>query len=101
MSPLTFRLLALALVVFMVLMGAFSLYWLWDDVLPIYGRIYRGTPVVGTPYLAFGLLTVPPVVLIGTIGASIAAWTGKSLTRQKTPSYFVSKHLCFTCASKQ
>ncbi|WP_411740872.1 MULTISPECIES: hypothetical protein [Pseudomonas] len=77
MSPLAFRLSALALVFIMTLMGAFSLYWLWEHVLPIYGRIYRNAPVVETPYLAFCLLMAPPAVLLTIIGASIAVWTGK------------------------
>jgi hypothetical protein len=77
MSPLAFRLGALVLVVIMMLMGAFSLYWLWEHVLPIYGRIYRNAPIVETPYLAFTLLMAPPAVLLTIIGASIAVWTGK------------------------
>jgi hypothetical protein len=77
MSPLAFRALSVALVICMILTGAFSLYWLWAHVLPIYGRIYRNAPVVETPYLAFCLLMAPPALLIATIGCSIAAWTGK------------------------
>jgi hypothetical protein len=56
MSPLAFRLGALAFAFFMILTGVFSLYWLYENVLPIYGRIYRNAPVVETPYLALGLL---------------------------------------------
>ena len=77
MFSLAFRFLAVAFVLFMTLMGAFSLYWLWDDVLPIYGRIYRNAPVVETPYLAFCLLMAPPAVLLTIIGAAFSAWTGK------------------------
>jgi len=77
MSPLAFRLGALAFVVIMMLMGAFSLYWLWERVLPLYGRLYRNALVVETPYLAFTLLMAPPGLLGAIIGVSIAAWTGK------------------------
>ncbi|WP_157213288.1 hypothetical protein [Pseudomonas sp. GM55] len=77
MSPLSFRLLAVTFVFCMILTGAFSMYWLWDDVLPIYGRIYRNAPVVETPYLAFCLLMAPPAVLLTIVGASFSAWTGK------------------------
>ena len=83
MSPLAFRLGALAFAFFMILTGFFSLYWLYEHVLPIYGRIYRNAPVVETPYLAFGLLMAPPIVLIGIIGAFIAAWTGKKFEPPK------------------
>lgn len=77
LNVLYFRIIAVALVCIMTVMGAFSLYWLWEHVIPIYGRIYRNAPVVETPYLAFCLLMAPPAVLLTIIGASIAAWTGK------------------------
>lgn len=76
-SPLVFRLGALVFIMFVMLIATFSLYWLWTEVLPIYGRIYRNAPVVETPYLAFCLLMAPPALLLAIVGASIAAWTGK------------------------
>nr|WP_237142298.1 hypothetical protein [Pseudomonas gregormendelii] len=76
-SPLFFRLGALAFVLFAIMIGTFSMYWLWAHVVPIYGRIYRNAPVVETPYLAFCLLMAPPAILVAVIGASVAAWTGK------------------------
>jgi hypothetical protein len=76
-SPFAFKLSAVVFIFFMILTGAFSMYWLWEHVFPLYGRIYRNAPVVETPYLAFCLIMAPPAILIGVIGASIAAWTGK------------------------
>ncbi|PBQ06396.1 hypothetical protein CCL17_01925 [Pseudomonas congelans] len=77
MSPALFRFGAAVFVFFMTLVGVFSVYWTWEHVLPLYGRIYRNAPVVETPYLAFCLLMVPPAVLLIIIGGSIAVWTGK------------------------
>lgn len=71
------RLIAAALVPTMLLTGVFSIYWLWTNVLPIYGRIYRNAPVIEVPYLAFGLLMAPPAIIITVIGSAIAVWTGK------------------------
>lgn len=61
----------------MVLVGVFSLYWIWEHPVPIYGRIYRDAPVIEIPYLAFGLLMAPHALSLAVIGASVAAWTGK------------------------
>lgn len=77
MSPALFRFGATVFVFFMTLVDVFSVYWIWEHVLPLYGRIYRNVPVVETPYLAFCLLMVPPAVLLIIIGGSIAVWTGK------------------------
>jgi hypothetical protein len=77
LSPLTLRLIAAFVVFFMSIIGVFSLYWLWEHIVPIYGRIYRGAPIVETPYMAFCLLMAPPAVLISVVGASISVWNGK------------------------
>lgn len=77
MSPIVFRLSATIFVLFMAMVGAFSVYWIWEHVLPLYGRIYRNAPVVETSYLAFCLLMAPPAVLLIIIGGVIAIWTGK------------------------
>ncbi|AVB17123.1 hypothetical protein BKM16_24175 [Pseudomonas amygdali pv. morsprunorum] len=61
----------------MLLVGVFSIYWIWEHVLHLYGRLYRNAPVVETPYLAFALLMVPPTVSLITIGGAIAIWTGR------------------------
>ncbi|MCZ0950259.1 MULTISPECIES: hypothetical protein [Pseudomonas syringae group] len=75
--PLVFRLIALALIISVTTVGVFSIYWLWERVIPLYGRIYRNAPVVEVPYLAFALLMAPPAVLIAVIGSSFALCTGK------------------------
>ncbi|WP_259640625.1 MULTISPECIES: hypothetical protein [Pseudomonas syringae group] len=75
--PLVFRLIALALVVAVTAVGIFSIYWLWERVIPLYGRIYRNAPVVEVPYLAFALLMAPPAVIIAVIGSFFALCTGK------------------------
>ena len=77
MHPFVFRLLASGLVSIAIAVLVFSLYSLWEHVLPIYGRIQRNAPVVETPYLAFTMLMAPPALLLAIVGASIAAWTGK------------------------
>ncbi|AZF13708.1 hypothetical protein C4J92_0191 [Pseudomonas sp. R3-18-08] len=77
LSPLKLRLIAALIVFFMSIIGVFSLYWLWEYVLPIYGRIYRGAPIVETPYMAFCLLMAPPAALTSVVGASICVWNGK------------------------
>lgn len=79
MHPLAFRLLALGLVFIVIAVLAFSIYSLWEHVLPIYGRIQRNAPVVETPYLAFTMLMAPPAMLLMIVRTSIAAWTGKKL----------------------
>ncbi len=33
-----------------------TIYWLTQDILPLYGRIYKNAPIVETPYLGFFLL---------------------------------------------
>ncbi|WP_077046710.1 hypothetical protein [Pseudomonas sp. KK4] len=76
-SSLHLRVIALALIFAIIPVGTLSLYWLWEDMIPIYGRIYRNAPVVETPYLVFCLLMGPPALLLGIIGASITVWTGK------------------------
>ncbi|TFZ34346.1 hypothetical protein EWW49_24800 [Pseudomonas syringae] len=76
-SPILFRVGAAIFVFFMSLVGVFSIYWIWEHVLPLYGRLYRNAPVVETPYLAFALLMVPPTVLLIAVGGAIAIWTGK------------------------
>ncbi|WP_258195135.1 hypothetical protein [Pseudomonas japonica] len=57
--------------------GICSIYWLWTHIIPIYGRIYRDALVVETPYLAYGLLMVPPVAVLGTVGILSCAFTGR------------------------
>lgn len=76
-SPMQLRLIALVIGLSTALVGVFSIYWLWSEILPIYGRIYRNAPIVEIPYLAFGLLMAPPAVLITVIATSIALWTGE------------------------
>ncbi|MBN4178598.1 hypothetical protein GSU75_05909 [Pseudomonas savastanoi pv. phaseolicola] len=62
MSHTLFRVGAAIFVFFMLLVGVFSIYWIWEHVLHLYGRLYRNAPVVETSYLAFALLMVPPTV---------------------------------------
>ncbi|RMN50371.1 putative transmembrane protein [Pseudomonas syringae pv. apii] len=75
--PLVFRLIALTLVISVTAVGVFSIYWLWDRVIPLYGLIYRNAPVVEVPYLAFALLMAPPAILITVVGTFVALCTGK------------------------
>lgn len=77
LSPLKLRLLAFFLMLGTLLVGAFSLYWLWEDVIPIYGKLYRNALIIEIPYLGFCLLMAPPIVLISLIACSIVMWTGR------------------------
>ncbi|MBI6727389.1 hypothetical protein [Pseudomonas viridiflava] len=83
MPVLKFRLLAVVMVLSAALAGAFSIYWIWEHVLPLYGRIYRNAPVVETPYLAFGLFIAPPTMLLGIVACTIAMWTGEKFDPQR------------------
>ncbi|SOS36907.1 putative membrane protein [Pseudomonas syringae group genomosp. 3] len=40
MSPIIFRISAAIFVCFMTFIGVFSIYWIWEHVLPLYGRLY-------------------------------------------------------------
>jgi len=71
------RLLAVAMFIALLLVGAVSLYAYTNYLFPLYGRLLRGAPVVETPYLAFGLLMAPPALAILLVGSAICAWTGK------------------------
>jgi hypothetical protein len=99
-SAMKLRLLALAFIPSMLLTGVLSLYWLWTNVLPIYGRIYRDAPVIEVPYLAFGLLMVPPGVLILVIGASIAAWNGKKFDPPRSSKLYRFQNIMFSSSIK-
>ncbi|MNJ30343.1 hypothetical protein D3C77_249410 [compost metagenome] len=100
LSATKLRLLSVAFIPSMLLVGAFSLYWLWTNVLPIYGRIYRNAPVIEVPYLAFGLLMAPPGVLILVIGASIAAWNGKKFDPPRSSKLYRFQNLMFSSSIK-
>lgn len=58
-------------------MGIFSAYWLIAHVLPIYGQIWRQASAIEVPYMAFGLLMAPPVMLARVIASAFAICTGK------------------------
>ena len=99
-SATKLRLLAAVFVPGMLLIGAFSIYWLWTNIIPIYGRIYRDAPVVEVPYLAFGLLMAPPAVLIAVVGASIAAWNGKKFDPPRSSKLYRFQNLMFSSSIK-
>ncbi|WP_245229338.1 MULTISPECIES: hypothetical protein [unclassified Pseudomonas] len=84
----------------MFAVGLFSLYWLWAHIVPIYGRIYRGAPIVETPYLAFCLLMAPPAVLVFVIAASVCAWTGKKFDPPNHSFLFRFQNLMFSTSIK-
>ena len=99
-SATKLRLLALVFIPGMLLIGVFSLYWLWANVLPIYGRLYRDAPVIEVPYLAFGLLMAPPAVLIAVVGASIAAWNGQKFDPPRSSKLYRFQNLMFSSSIK-
>jgi hypothetical protein len=100
MSAAKLRLIALAFIPSLLLTGIFSIYWLWTNIIPIYGRIYRDAPVVEVPYLAFGLLMAPPGILILVVGASIAAWNGKKFDPPRSSKLYRFQNLMFSASIK-
>jgi len=55
----------------------FSTYWLIAHVLPIYGQIWRQASAIEVPYMAFGLLMAPAVMLACVVASAFAICTGK------------------------
>ena len=45
--------------------------------LPIYGQIWRQASAIEVPYMAFGLLMAPPVMLACVVASAFALCTGK------------------------
>ncbi|MGE8046494.1 hypothetical protein ACQKO6_20200 [Pseudomonas monteilii] len=76
-SPLGLRLIAGALGLGMLAVGAASAYWLVVDVLPLFGRIYRHAPIVETPYLGFFLLAPLAITPLIVVACASALWRGE------------------------
>lgn len=93
-SPYLFRLLTFTLGACMLTLGLLSAYWLWSDVLPLFGRIYRNAPVVETPYLGFMLIAMCAVTPIIVLACTCATWQGRKFD---PPPH--SKLFKFQCAS--
>lgn len=91
LTPLKMRLLAVAMFIALLLVGAVSLYAYTNYLFPLYGRLLRGAPVVETPYLAFGLLMAPPALAILLVGSAICAWTGKKFDHPLHPGCTASR----------
>lgn len=65
-SPLLFRFVALGIGLGMVAVCSLALYAIWVHVLPVFGRLYRGAPVVETSFGAFfliGVISLTPIVI--------------------------------------
>jgi len=76
-ETIKFRLLAALTLVICAGVGVFSVYWLITHVLPIYGQLWRQASAIEVPYMAFGLLMAPPVMLACTVASAFAICTGK------------------------
>jgi hypothetical protein len=76
-QPLKFKLNAIALFFSSILIGGFAVYWIATHVLPLYGRLSENAIVIEVQYPAFGLFSVPPVMLVCLIGSLSAFITGK------------------------
>ncbi|MCE0848880.1 MULTISPECIES: hypothetical protein [Pseudomonas] len=76
-ASIKFRLLASLTFLICASVGIFSAYWLIAHVLPIYGQLWRRASAIEVPYMAFGLLMAPPVMLACTVASAFAIWTGK------------------------
>jgi len=76
-ESIKFRLLAALTLLICTGAGLFSIYWLIAHVLPIYGKLWRQASAIEVPYMAFGLLMAPPVMLACTVASAFAICTGK------------------------
>lgn len=76
-TSIKFRLLATLTLLICATVGIFSTYWLISHVLPIYGQMWRRASAIEVPYMAFGLLMAPPVMLACTVASGFAICTGK------------------------
>ncbi|MCU0124928.1 hypothetical protein N8H41_13200 [Pseudomonas vlassakiae] len=76
-ESLKFRLLAALTLLICAGVGVFSVYWLIAHVLPIYGQLWRQASAIEVPYMAFGLLMAPPVMLACVIASAFAICTGE------------------------
>lgn len=77
------RIAAVIFSVFMLLVGIFSTYWIWQKIPPIYERLYRSAAVVEVYYMTFPLLMAPPGAIIAIFGAISAAITGRVFSPPK------------------
>lgn len=76
-ASIKFRLLAALTLLLCATVGVFATYWLITHVLPIYGQMWRRASAIEVPYMAFGLIMAPPVMLACTVASAFAIWTGK------------------------
>nr|WP_314482823.1 hypothetical protein [uncultured Pseudomonas sp.] len=76
-NPLLFRCVALSLALGMLAVGCLALYAIWTDVLPIFARLYRGAPMIETPFGAFFVIAAVPLMPIIVTAATISAFTGR------------------------
>ncbi|ANY86664.1 MULTISPECIES: hypothetical protein [Pseudomonas] len=83
LTALSFRLRAGLTFLICAGVGIFAVYWLIAHVLPIYGQLWRRASAIEVPYLAFGLLMAPPIMLSCSLAAAYAFWTGKKFNPPK------------------
>lgn len=76
-ESIKFRLLAALTLSICAGVGVFSVYWLIAHVLPVYGQLWRRAPAIEVPYMAFGLIMAPPVMLACIVASAFAICTGK------------------------
>ncbi len=76
-GSIAFRLRAALTLLICASVGLFAVYWLITHVLPIYGQMWRLASVIEVPYMAFGLLMAPPVMLACVVASAFAICTGE------------------------
>ena len=94
-SPLLFRFVALGIGLGMVAVCSLALYAIWVDVLPVFGRLYRGAPVVETSFGAFfliGVISLTPIVIAAAMTGFLP---GASSTRRGGPGLLDSSFALF------
>jgi hypothetical protein len=93
-----FRALALLFAAGSLALGILSGYFIWQDLVPIFGRIYRNAVIVETPYMAFGLLMAPPLSILMTFGSIAAAATGRKFDPPKESPLFKPQSVLLKCS---
>lgn len=91
-SPRLFRLVTLLFGLSVVTLGFLSVYWLGNDVFPLFGRIFRNAPIVETPYLGFMLIAMCTVTPILVITSAYACWHAKKFDPPSNTRLFRFQH---------
>lgn len=77
LSPAKTRLGGIGIILIALAIGSITLITYIYYLYPMFDRMYRNAAIVETPYMAFGLLAAPPLVVLTLIIGATCLWTGK------------------------